>query len=107
LIRPRSINRGARVYVFCTNPGIDYRLSQEDDDRFTSGYLIREKVPKNAVFTVLVDYDLNRYDAILDQMGYTDISGVVVSWEWTLADSQTPSLPANYGERFEKLVWSE
>ena len=105
----RGIKRGRTapgqdgfIYIYVTNPSWSYHYP----DRF-AGAPTRTEKPKRSVFVTFVE--LNRNGESLPALAHLSddlratLDGVVLEWEWTIADS-TP-LPDDYENRYEEKIW--
>ena len=101
----RSFNSNEDVYIFVTNPGINYTYPIED--KFSGEGPSRGEVPQNSVFLVYVEYNQEIVEKACRESGNSitgEVDGVIHSWEWTFAADDDPSLPASHNTRFSSKV---
>lgn len=101
LLDPHAIYQGIRRPMI--DEGIDgsvyvYILRPEHHYRYIPHMVCVAKLvapPRNTVFVAYVQYGDNDFN-----------NGNIVGWDWVKADPDRPDMPKQFGDRYEREVWS-
>jgi hypothetical protein len=103
MIKP---NLDGRVYAYVSTPRSTF-VRPMDRHELRLGPFEALK-PENAVFVTFVLFDddaVRRWDREIRDAHGENVDGIVVDWEWTLADPYHPDLPDDYNGRYDERKW--
>ena len=88
------------IVAYITQPGFTYAL-------MASGVETQQTAPKGSVFVVFASFDDTVIAYVRNRLGAAtkQFDGVLLNWEWTLADPSAPHLPADYQTRYRSTLW--
>lgn len=95
-----------RVYIYVSKPRSTF-VCPAERHRLRLG---PQEVlpPENSVFATFVLFDddaVRRWEPEIRQIGGEQVDGIIVDWEWTLADPNNPDLPDDYAGRYDERMW--
>ncbi len=91
------------VYVYVNKPHTSFRYSV--GDQFTDADPAQIPPPVDSVFISFVTLQKDVVDDVQTTLPRDTIGGVLLYWEWTMADSSVPHLPDGYQTRYRRTVW--
>ncbi|GEM_PF-1772234 len=92
LKRPfKDTGHDGEIYIYITNPKHTYIYPEKD--RYSVVGPTRLSQPIDSVFATYVSFKEDK------------TSGIILDWEWVLADKRCNTLPAFYDVRYDERIW--
>jgi hypothetical protein len=86
------------VYVLSSASTFVYRANVKNKSVGPERY----PKPDASVFVVYANLSMRQNQS---ESGQVALDGVILFWEWILADQDQPLLPAQHGSRYVKRIW--
>jgi len=93
------------VHVYVATPPVSYTFTGVSAHSGQGPLPI--PAPRNSVFAMFVTFAKDVVDDVQGTFASPadTIGGVILYWEWTMADSSAPDLPDGHQTRYRRMVW--
>lgn len=91
------------VYIYVNKPHLSFTFAGVDPYSGKGPTQIR--APVDSVFVSFVTFAKDMIDDVQATLPGDTIGGVLLYWEWTMADSSVPHLPDGYQTRYRRTIW--
>jgi hypothetical protein len=96
-----DVGRDTEIFVYVLDPSHTFVFPRRA--KYSGGGPTISRKPLDSVFVVYAD--LKPMEVDFKSRGPTPVGGMILFWEWVLADPSAPNLPKDYLNRYGTQVW--